>query len=323
MWLEILPNTTILNDPSYFSPKYFSQLFSIIPSKFRLFIERDEEYYIRLLIEIDDNIAMPFSEYISTLLKATVHKSKPPNLKYQYRLEATLARHCSYPISKNFSNELIQMNIYPSIPSDSLMTSILTLGTAIEIIAIPSEKISKEISFYLSKLKNKNSKKIEIIYEKSISRLFECNIFIYGNTKEAIRATLSAFSKTSMNYLTEYSIKENKQWEFKYSISHHYIQKYKSILIKYIPISILILPILLRSNISSIIELFLFGIISNEIIIYSMISLFSFIYLLITKEYKTIGLSDYELASIFSFPSPEIPLKRPLSIQKMVKIRNE
>jgi hypothetical protein len=323
MWLEILPNTTILNDPLYFSPKYFSQLFSIIPSNFRLFIERDEEYCIRLLIEIDDKIALPFAEYISTLLKASVHKAKPPNLKYRYRLEATLARHCSYPISKNFSNELIQTNVYPSIPSDSLMTSILTLGTAIEIFAIPSERVSKEISYYLSKLKNKNSKKIEVIHEKSLSRLFECNIFIYGNTKEAIKATLAAFSKTSMNYLIEYSIKENKQWKFKYSLSYHYIQRYRSTLIKYIPISILILPILLKSNISSIMGLFLSGIIPNEIIIYSIMSLFSFISLLITKEYRTIGLSDYELASIFSFPSPEIPLKRPLSIQKMVKIRNE
>jgi hypothetical protein len=323
MWLEILPNTTILNDPLYFSPKYFSQLFSIIPTKFRLFIERDEEYCIRLLIEIDDNFALPFAEYASTLLKASVHKTKPPNLKYRYRLEATLANHFSYPISKSFSESLNQTNMYPLIPSDSLMTSILTLGTAVEIFASPSEKISREISSYLSKLKNINSKKIEMIYEKSLSRLFKCNIFIYGNTKEAIRATLASFSKTSMNYLIEYSIKECKKWKFKYSISNHYIQKYKSILIKYIPLSILILPILLKSNINSILELLLLKTIPNEIITCSIASLLSFIFLIITKEYKTIGLSDYELASIFSFPSPEIPLKRPLSIQKMVRIRNE
>ncbi|MDH5807379.1 MAG: hypothetical protein QXW62_04845 [Candidatus Methanomethylicaceae archaeon] len=296
MWLELIPNHVILNDPAYFSPKYFSQLFSIMSNEFRLFIDKDENGFIRFLIEVDDNIAIPLSEYLSILLKCSIRESDIPNLNYKYRLEATMARHYSFPISKKWSDD--QQNIFhPPIPIDSIISSILTLGTAIEIISKPKNN--------LKFIKNKDT------IEKYSSRIFECNIFIYGNKKESLRATLQSFPKTSKNWLIEYKIKKQNKWKFQ-KFSNHIISSNKSLLLKALFLAI-VLIFLKNFNLKFIINLF-------NPLIFSLFLLL-IIPILFIKDYKIIALSDYELASIFSFPSPCIPMKKPIST--LVVVRNE
>ncbi|MCS7098216.1 MAG: hypothetical protein NZ922_04495 [Candidatus Methanomethyliaceae archaeon] len=289
MWLELLPNPTILNDPAYFSPRYFSQLFSIMTNQFRLFIERDKSGVVRFLMEVNDEIALSISEYISTLLKCSIHQCDPPMLNYKYRLEAMMAKHYRFPITKKWSEDQ-QWIFHPPIPADSIISSILALGTAVEIISKPKNNLSG------------------VIDEKSLSRIFECNIYIYGNRKEWVRATLSSFPKTSKNWLVEYKIKKQEGWKFK-GLSKHILASNKLLILKVLALA-LGLIFLKNFNIKSILMLsFSFD---------SLIILILPLIILLIKDYRAIALCDYELASIFSFPSPSIPVKKPI----MAVVRN-
>lgn len=297
MWLELLPNPTILNDPAYFSPRYFSQLFSIMSSKFRLFMDKDENGIVRFLIEVDDNIAPSLSEYLSMLLKCSVRESNPPKLDYKYRLEATMARHYSFPISKKWPEDQ-QCIFHPPIPVDSIISSILTLGTAVEIISKPKNNLK----FIKSKA----------TIEKSLSRTFECNIFIYGNKKESLRATLQSFPKTSKNWFIEYKIKKQDKWKFE-KFSNHIVSSNKSFILKILALFFGLI-FLKNFNLKSIINLM-------DSFIFPAFLMSLILPVLFIKDYKIIALSDYELASIFSFPSPTIPVKKPISA--LAVVRNE
>lgn len=294
MWLELLPNPTILNDSTYFSPKYFSQLFSIITNQFRLFIERDESGVVKFLMEVDDGIALSISEYISTLLKCSIHQCDPPVLNYKYRLEAMMANHYKFPISKKWPEDQ-QWIFHPLVPADSIISSILALGTAVEIISKPRNNLSG------------------IIDEKSLSRIFECNIFIYGNRKDYVRATLSSFPKTSKNWLVEYKIKKQRVWKFK-GLSKHILASNKLPILKILALALGFI-FFKNFNIKSILTLNF-----SELLILLILPLVISIIILFIKDYKIIVLSDYELASIYSFPSPSIPVKKPISA--MVVVRN-
>lgn len=295
MWLELLPNPTILNDPTYFPPKYFSQLFSMISSEFRLFMEKDENGIVRFLIEVDDSIAIPLSEYLSVLLKCSVREVLPPKLNYRYRLEATMARHYSFPISKKWPED--QQCTFHPIPADFIISSILTLGTAIEIISRPKN----DLKFVKSRA----------TMEKPMSRAFECNVFIYGNKKESLRATLQSFPKTSKNWLVEYKIKRRSEWGFQ-GFSGHYISRNKSLVLKFLA---LFVSLMLLKNINL---KFIMAMVDFALPLLSMLFVIPILFL---KDYKMVVLSDYELASIFSFPSPGIPVKKPISA--LAVVRNE
>lgn len=294
MWLELIPNPTVLSDPTHFPPKYFSQLFSIMSSEFRLFMDKDENGAIRFLIEVNDEMANPLSEYLSILLKCSVRESDPPKLNYIYRLEATMARHYGLPISKKWPDDQ-QFNFHP-IPVDSIISSILTLGTAVEIISKPKNDLK-----FIRK----------VAKEKQLSRIFECNIFIYGNRKESLRATLQSFPKTSRNWLIEYKVKRRNEWSFQ-RFFNHFISSNKSLILKalFLALSFIFLKAFSLKLIFNLIDSLIFPLI-----------LLLIIPILFIRDYKVIALSDYELASIFSFPSPNIPMRKPISA--LVVVRNE
>lgn len=293
MWLELLPNPAVLNDPAHFPPKYFSQLFSVMSSEFRLFMYKDEDGAIRFLIEVDDEIAAPLSEYLSILLKCSVRESNPPRLSYRYRLEATMARHYSFPISKKWPDD--QQCISNPVPVDSIISSILALGTAVEIISKPKNN--------LKFIRGKAAK------EKRLSRIFECNVFIYGNKRESLRATLQSFPKTSSNWLVEYKVKRRGEWNFR-GFSNHFISSNRSLLLKasFLALSLIFLK---SFNLK-----FVFDVIDS--LIFPLIPLL-IMPIVFMRDYKVIALGDYELASIFSFPSPGIPVKRPISALAVVR----
>jgi hypothetical protein len=264
MWVELLPNPTVMNDPTYFPPKYFAQLFtSLGETQFRLFISAEAiggdnaaeptaaGSAVRLLMELDDSIAPSAVEYARTLLKADVNQCEPPALNYKYRLEATLAKPCAFPISyvtRQWIDRYApssQSQMHAPVPADSLFTSILTRGTAVEIVARASQRAAREVSSYVAKMQRgkkmkeglpipggdlidragdliydggaakqttkyvepAKDKKLDAASEKVLSTIFECNVFVYGDSEEDVKLTLSSFVNTSMNSLRTHSIK--------------------------------------------------------------------------------------------------------------------
>ena len=460
MWIELLPNPTIMNDPTYFPPKYFAQLFaSLGETTFRLFIERDGEgKTIRLLMELDDSIAPSAVEYARTLLKADINQCAPPVLDYKYRLEATLSKSCAFPIS-HITRQWIdryapssQNQMHLPVPADSLFTSILTRGTAVEVIAKASQRAASEVSTQVTKLQRgkkmkdglpipggdlieraggvifnggatrsstkyvepAKDKKLDAASEKVLSKTFECNVFVYGNSKEDAENTLSSFVSTSMNTLKSRTLKHaNKEkpslvppdantatgtdtgtgegatksavegtgaeagsgadagagadttdagtspslvfktisdaslsepgdglegqrqgrkgerksppWSFNEKVLGHWVARHKAQIQKYVPAAIVLgttivhfrllseagtpLALLIRQGV----DVWTFA---PELAACGAAGAFLALFSVLVKGYKTVGLSEYELASIFSFPSPGIPIKTSLSTQK-------
>lgn len=129
------------------------------------------------------------------------------------------------------------------IPADQPLTAVVNLGTAIEIVAKNSKYASAEVASKVKKLQKKGKieeglpipgdkfateigdsifgteskkpgrglepardKKLEVASEKLIANLFECNVFVYGNDKQAIEATIMSLPRTSLNGLKLYKI---------------------------------------------------------------------------------------------------------------------
>lgn len=482
MWVELLPNPTVMNDPTYFPPKYFAQLFtSLGETQFRLFVERASAEAIggdstteptaagsavRLLMELDDSIAPSAVEYARTLLKADVNRCEPPALNYRYRLEATLARPCAFPISyvtRQWIDRYApssQSQMHAPVPADSLFTSILTRGTAVEIVARASQRAAREVSSYVAKMQRgkkmkeglpipggdlidraggliydggtakqstryvepAKDKKLDAASEKVLSTVFECNVFVYGDSEEDVKLTLSSFVNTSMNSLRTHSIKrirapstvvetkkagdnggssagedrtsnesengdgrnnsnsngkdndnsndngkdnsnigseggdagaekqEGKEeeitfsdisegclghadagkqgkssfWKFRERVSGHWIGRHRMQLLKYVPAGTVLgtalvhVRLLLNEGVTlaAIIRQGLdVRVFAPEIAACGAAAALAAL-LLVMKDYRTVGLSEYELASVFSFPSPGIPVRTSVSAQK-------
>ena len=481
MWIELLPNPTVMNDPTYFPPKYFAQLFtSLGETQFRLFIERASAEAIggdntteptaagsavRLLMELDDSIAPSAVEYARTLLKADVNRCEPPVLNYRYRLEATLAKPCAFPISyvtRQWIDRYApssQSQMHAPVPADSLFTSILTRGTAVEIVARASQRAAREVSSYVAKMQRgrkmkeglpipggdlidraggliydggtakqttkyaepAKDKKLDTASEKVLSTVFECNVFVYGDSEEDVKLTLSSFVNTSMNSLRTHSIKrirapsavvetkkagdnggssageertsngdengdgrsnsnsngngkdtsnansgseggdagaekqeedEDKEeeeeitfsdisegclghadagkqgkssfWKFRERVSEHWIGRHRMQLLKYVPAGTVLgtalvhMRLLLNEGVTlaAIIRQGLdVRVFAPEIAACGAAAALAAL-LLVMKDYRTVGLSEYELASVFSFPSPGVPVRTSVSAQK-------
>jgi hypothetical protein len=504
MWVELLPNPTVMNDPTYFPPKYFAQLFtSLGETQFRLFISAEAiggdnaaaGSAVRLLMELDDSIAPSAVEYARTLLKADVNQCEPPALNYKYRLEATLAKPCAFPISyvtRQWIDRYApssQSQMHAPVPADSLFTTILTRGTAVEIIARASQRAAREVSSYVAKMQRgrkmkeglpipggdlidraggliydggtakqttkyaepAKDKKLDAASEKVLSTVFECNVFVYGDSEEDVKLTLSSFVNTSMNSLRTHSIKrirapstvvetkkaggnggssagedrtsnqdengdgrsnsninsnsndndnsksnsnigseggdagaeeqeedEDKQkeedgekeeededdegeaeegkeeekeedeitfsdisegclgqadagkqgkssfWKFRERVSGHWIGRHRMQLLKYVPAGTVLgtalvhVRLLLNEGISlaAIVRQGLDArVFAPEIAACGAAAALAAL-LLVMKDYRTVGLSEYELASVFSFPSPGIPVRTSVSAQK-------
>jgi hypothetical protein len=465
-----------MNDPTYFPPKYFAQLFtSLGETQFRLFVERASAEAIggdstteptaagsavRLLMELDDSIAPSAVEYARTLLKADVNRCEPPALNYRYRLEATLARPCAFPISyvtRQWIDRYApssQSQMHAPVPADSLFTSILTRGTAVEIVARASQRAAREVSSYVAKMQRgkkmkeglpipggdlidraggliydggtakqstryvepAKDKKLDAASEKVLSTVFECNVFVYGDSEEDVKLTLSSFVNTSMNSLRTHSIKrirapstvvetkkagdnggssagedrtsnedenddgrsngndnsndngkdnsnigseggdagaekqEGKEeeitfsdisegclghadagkqgkssfWKFRERVSGHWIGRHRMQLLKYVPAGTVLgtalvhVRLLLNEGVTlaAIIRQGLdVRVFAPEIAACGAAAALAAL-LLVMKDYRTVGLSEYELASVFSFPSPGIPVRTSVSAQK-------
>lgn len=423
-WLRLTPSLTVLNNPTFFPPRYFAPLFQYLGETFRLFISGPN-----LLVEVEDGAAPCIIDYAKVLLKAEVDRVPPPCLNYSHRLEVTMDKPCALPISYlsrsyiDRTSPASQSQIHLPVPSDALISTTWSRGTAVEILAKANPSIQGEISRYIFKLQRRKKmkeslplpggevvehlggavfggqvprheevkyvepvkdRKLEAAVEKSTSKVFECNVFIYGNSEEAIKETLSAIISSPLNSLKPFSLKRAKGSEgdkkspeerspppppriaadegrivlqdlcqeapeqspgkdhvagaskgaaqkpsppfpFKEKPSSHFIAKHRKGIFKIASGAIALaaallhvrtlteagmtLPALLRnptplldpSSPASLASFFLPEIAASSAIIALGAALF-----VLVKAYRTVGLSEYELASIFSFPSPSL-----------------
>jgi len=299
---------------------------------------------------------------------------------------------------------------------------------------------AKQTTKYVEPAKDK---KLDAASEKVLSTVFECNVFVYGDSEEDVKLTLSSFVNTSMNSLRTHSIKcirapstvvetkkagdnggnsageertsnedenrggrsksngndndndnsgseggdagaekeekdEDKEkeedgekeeededdegeagegkeeeeaedeitfsdisegclghadagkqgksplWKFRERVSGHWIGRHRMQLLKYVPAGTVLgtalvhMRLLLNEGVTlaAIVRQGLdMRVFAPEIAACGAAAALAAL-LLVMKDYRTVGLSEYELASIFSFPSPGIPVRTSVSAQK-------
>lgn len=254
-WLLLSPNQTVLNNPTYFPPRYFAPFISYLGSvqeNFRLFVSREG-----LMVEVEDHAAPSVIEYAKALLKADAQRVRPPALNYVYRLEATLSKPCALPISylnRSYIDRAAPASpnqMHLPVPADAVFSAVMERGTAVEVIGRQSQKAQEEVNAYIVRLQRRKKvkegvpvpggeiidqagaavfgygteksearhiepvkdRKLDAASEKATSKVFECNIFVYGDTEEDVNATLSAMPSSPMNSLKIYSVKRLKRKE--------------------------------------------------------------------------------------------------------------
>jgi hypothetical protein len=119
-------------------------------------------------------------------------------------------------------------------------------------------------------------------------------------------------------------------WKFRERVSGHWIGRHRMQLLKYVPAGTVLgtalvhMRLLLNEGITlaAIIRQGLDArVFAPEIAACGAAAALAAL-LLVIKDYRTVGLSEYELASIFSFPSPGIPVRTSVSARRPAQSRS-